>query len=72
MEGRIALVTGAAGGIGGAVVRALAEDGMAVAAVDRDADGLSTTVRKLTADGLVVEAFPARHHRPGRGRPRGR
>ncbi|MEU5702595.1 2,3-dihydro-2,3-dihydroxybenzoate dehydrogenase [Streptomyces aurantiacus] len=59
MEGRIALVTGAAGGIGGAVVRALAEDGMAVAAVDRDAEGLFTTVRKLTADGLVVEAFPA-------------
>ncbi|MEV8019173.1 2,3-dihydro-2,3-dihydroxybenzoate dehydrogenase [Streptomyces sp. NPDC086554] len=59
MEGKVALVTGAAGGIGSAVARALAEDGMAVAAVDRDAEGLDNVVRKLTADGLVAEAFPA-------------
>ncbi|MET8682386.1 2,3-dihydro-2,3-dihydroxybenzoate dehydrogenase [Streptomyces sp. NPDC004647] len=59
MENRVALVTGAAGGIGAAVARALSERGAAVAAVDRDADRLRQTVEKLTADGLRAEAFPA-------------
>ncbi|MDF3292226.1 2,3-dihydro-2,3-dihydroxybenzoate dehydrogenase [Streptomyces silvisoli] len=59
MENKVALVTGAAGGIGTAVVRALGERGAAVAAVDRDADGLRDVVEKLTADGLRVAAFPA-------------
>ncbi|MFH9134318.1 2,3-dihydro-2,3-dihydroxybenzoate dehydrogenase [Streptomyces sp. NPDC017524] len=59
MEGKIALITGAAGGIGAAVARALGGRGATVAAVDRDADGLSRTVQKLTADGVIAEAFPA-------------
>lgn len=54
-----ALVTGAAGGIGAAVARLLAERGTRVAAVDRDDARLSTVVEKLTADGLPVEARPA-------------
>jgi 2,3-dihydro-2,3-dihydroxybenzoate dehydrogenase len=58
MEHKIALVTGAAGGIGAAVARALAERGVQVAAVDRDAVGLAEAVEKLTADGLSVRAFP--------------
>jgi 2,3-dihydro-2,3-dihydroxybenzoate dehydrogenase len=53
-----ALVTGAAGGIGAAVVRTLAEEGTAVAAVDRDAERLEETAAKLRAEGLRVEAFP--------------
>jgi 2,3-dihydro-2,3-dihydroxybenzoate dehydrogenase len=57
--GRIALVTGAAGGIGGAVVRALAERGAGVAAVDRAGDDLRAAVGKLAADGLRVTAYPA-------------
>ncbi|GAB3476670.1 2,3-dihydro-2,3-dihydroxybenzoate dehydrogenase [Amycolatopsis cihanbeyliensis] len=57
MDDKVALVTGAASGIGAAVVRALGEQGATVAAVDRDAEGLRQTVRKLTADGLRVEAF---------------
>lgn len=40
MSGRTALVTGAAGGIGAAVTRALVERGVVVAAVDRDGPGL--------------------------------
>jgi 2,3-dihydro-2,3-dihydroxybenzoate dehydrogenase len=40
MRDEIALVTGAAGGIGGAVVRALVERGARVAALDRDVAGL--------------------------------
>ncbi|MFE0137259.1 SDR family NAD(P)-dependent oxidoreductase, partial [Streptomyces sp. NPDC059037] len=71
MESKVALVTGAAGGIGSAVARALAEDGMAVAAVDRDAEGLDNVVRKLTADGLVAEAFPADITDRAEGGPRG-
>ncbi|MGW5263213.1 2,3-dihydro-2,3-dihydroxybenzoate dehydrogenase [Microbispora sp. NPDC004025] len=49
MEGKVALVTGAAGGIGTAIVEALAERGVAVAAVDRDDDRLDLLV-KDTAD----------------------
>ncbi|MCX5405560.1 2,3-dihydro-2,3-dihydroxybenzoate dehydrogenase [Streptomyces sp. NBC_00335] len=58
MEGKIAIVTGAAGGIGEAVVRNLGERGVVVAAVDRDAGRLEETVRQLAAEGLPVEAFP--------------
>ncbi|WP_328330953.1 MULTISPECIES: 2,3-dihydro-2,3-dihydroxybenzoate dehydrogenase [unclassified Streptomyces] len=59
MEDAIALVTGAAGGIGAAVVRALGRRGVRVAAVDRDAGRLNEVVGKMVADGLSVEAFPA-------------
>lgn len=59
MENKVALVTGAAGGIGAAVVRLLGERGVQVAAVDRSADQLADVVQKLTADGLRVQAFPA-------------
>ncbi|WP_171171995.1 2,3-dihydro-2,3-dihydroxybenzoate dehydrogenase [Streptomyces sp. I05A-00742] len=57
MQGRIALVTGAAGGIGAEVARALAERGAVVAAVDRDPDGVRETAGKLVADGLDVHPF---------------
>ncbi|MFJ5290587.1 MULTISPECIES: 2,3-dihydro-2,3-dihydroxybenzoate dehydrogenase [unclassified Streptomyces] len=58
MERKIALVTGAAGGIGEAVVRALGERGVRVAAVDRDGDRLRRTVGDSVTDGLRVDAFP--------------
>jgi 2,3-dihydro-2,3-dihydroxybenzoate dehydrogenase len=58
MQNKVGVVTGAAGGIGAAVVRALAEDGIAVAALDRDAVALREVVDKMTADGLRVEGFP--------------
>lgn len=38
LEGKVAVVTGAAGGIGAAVCRRLAEEGCAVVAADRDQD----------------------------------
>ena len=38
--GRVALVTGAGGGIGGAVARVLVRDGLQVVAVDRDLGGV--------------------------------
>lgn len=59
MAGKVALVTGAAGGIGGAVARALAEEGAVVAAVDRDGDALRKHVAELTRVGLPVTAHRA-------------
>ncbi|MGW7230436.1 2,3-dihydro-2,3-dihydroxybenzoate dehydrogenase [Streptomyces cyaneofuscatus] len=59
MEGRVALVTGAAGGIGEAVVRLLADRGVKVAAVDLVPERLAESVDKLRADGLAVSGFPA-------------
>ena len=59
MQDRIALVTGAARGIGAAAARALGQRGAVVAAVDRDADAVRETAAKLIAEGLRVHAFPA-------------
>lgn len=51
------MVTGAAGGIGTAVSRALASDGAAVAAVDSDGDRLGDLIAKLAADGLQSAGY---------------
>ncbi|MFF8829495.1 2,3-dihydro-2,3-dihydroxybenzoate dehydrogenase [Streptomyces sp. NPDC015131] len=56
MRDRVALVTGAAGGIGASVVRALGGLGARVAAVDRDPERLRETVERA-ADGTAVEGF---------------
>lgn len=56
---RVALVTGAAGGIGSAVIRRLGQAGAVIAAVDRDDEGLRTEVKRLTAEGLRATALPA-------------
>jgi 2,3-dihydro-2,3-dihydroxybenzoate dehydrogenase len=54
----IAVVTGAAGGIGGAVAQALAERGACVALLDRDGERLEVAAKELRAAGLRAEAFP--------------
>ncbi|MEV0410445.1 2,3-dihydro-2,3-dihydroxybenzoate dehydrogenase [Streptomyces sp. NPDC050448] len=59
MEGKIALVTGAAGGIGEAIVRALASRGVRVAAVDRDAGRLRDVAKSVAEEGGRVDPFPA-------------
>ncbi len=59
LSGKVALVTGAAGGIGEAVVRALGERGACVGALDNDAETLGASVDKLVAEGLRVSSFPA-------------
>ncbi|MBK3520912.1 MULTISPECIES: 2,3-dihydro-2,3-dihydroxybenzoate dehydrogenase [Streptomyces] len=59
MQETLALVTGAAGGIGEAVTRLLAEQGTTVAAVDRDAERLAETAALLRKEGLAVTEFAA-------------
>ncbi|WP_457805748.1 SDR family NAD(P)-dependent oxidoreductase, partial [Stenotrophomonas maltophilia] len=50
-EGRVALVTGASGGIGEALVRLLAEAGCTVVATDREAPRVADTrVKSLALD----------------------
>lgn len=59
ISGKVALVTGAAQGIGEAVVRELAASGARVAAVDINADKLRALACELTRAGLCVAAYPA-------------
>jgi NAD(P)-dependent dehydrogenase (short-subunit alcohol dehydrogenase family) len=55
MAERVVLVSGAAGGIGGATARRFAAGGWRVAATDRDADGLARLASEL-GPGLVSSA----------------
>ncbi|MEV0776491.1 2,3-dihydro-2,3-dihydroxybenzoate dehydrogenase [Streptomyces sp. NPDC050428] len=57
IDGTIALVTGAAQGIGAAVAATLAGAGAHVAAVDRNAEALDTAVAKLAAGGASVRGY---------------
>ena len=54
LQGRTALVTGAAGGIGRAVAQALAAEGMRVALLDRSAAGLAETAASCPGSVPVV------------------
>lgn len=58
-ERGVALVTGAAGSIGTALARLLAEQGTPVAAVDLDTDQLWDTAGQLAAEGLPVHGHAA-------------
>jgi 2,3-dihydro-2,3-dihydroxybenzoate dehydrogenase len=59
IEGRVAVVTGAAQGIGAAVARALAGAGAAVAAVDVNPAGVRRVASELAAAGHRARAFVA-------------
>lgn len=58
IESTVALVTGAAQGIGEAVAGTLAGAGAYIAAVDRNAEKLATVVTKLEADGGSARGHP--------------
>ena len=54
LNGRVGLVTGGGGGIGRAIARRLARDGMSIAVLDRD--GAAATTAAAEVDGLAVIA----------------
>jgi 2,3-dihydro-2,3-dihydroxybenzoate dehydrogenase len=59
IKGKVALVTGAAQGIGEAVTRKLAEQGALVAGMDKNAELLKLTITEMQASGLRAEGYPA-------------
>jgi NAD(P)-dependent dehydrogenase (short-subunit alcohol dehydrogenase family) len=59
LEGQVALVTGAAGGIGSAIARAFVEAGAAVALLDLASESLMALEADLRASGAQVLAVPA-------------
>ena len=59
LQGKVAIVTGAASGIGRASAKLFAREGAMVLAVDREAGSLGETVSTVKAAGGVVEAFAA-------------
>ena len=57
MEKRVAIVTGGSRGIGEAIVRRLAKDGLHVVAVARNADKLNSVVDAVKSDGGSAESL---------------
>jgi NAD(P)-dependent dehydrogenase (short-subunit alcohol dehydrogenase family) len=60
LTGKTAIVTGGAGGIGGAVARRLSEEGCRVVVVDVDGDGAATTAAALPGAAIGVAADVSR------------
>jgi rhamnulose-1-phosphate aldolase/alcohol dehydrogenase len=56
LQGAVALITGAAGGIGSAVARALVAEGACVVATDLDLDGASTVASELGDVAIAASA----------------
>ena len=57
VAGRVAVVTGAASGMGRATAHLLADEGAAVAVIDRSADGVDTVAGEISAAGGTAAAW---------------
>jgi NAD(P)-dependent dehydrogenase (short-subunit alcohol dehydrogenase family) len=58
LQGKVAVITGGASGIGAACVRSMALEGAAVVIADRDEQLAATLAEQLETEGLRVAAFP--------------
>ena len=58
-EDKVAIITGAGGGIGRATAKRFASEGAALVVVDRDEQGLDTTASEVTALGAAVRPVVA-------------
>ncbi len=59
LTGKVAVITGAARGIGSALASALAQAGAAVALLGRDADAVAARALELTQAGLIARSYRA-------------
>jgi NAD(P)-dependent dehydrogenase (short-subunit alcohol dehydrogenase family) len=59
VEGKVAIVTGGAGGIGGATARALAREGASVAVLDIDSEGAEQVAEEIRLSGGQARAVAA-------------
>ena len=59
LEGKVAIVTGAASGIGRASASLFAREGARLVIVDQNAESLNETARAIARDGGTVQAFAA-------------
>jgi NAD(P)-dependent dehydrogenase (short-subunit alcohol dehydrogenase family) len=58
MRGKVVVITGAGGNVGGDVVRAFAETGAQIAMIDRDAKMISRLISELGSNTEMYKGFP--------------